>query len=60
MILTHFVVLAATPILLIAPAAALLPVDSTGAELSSGRLGLALVPALLVRAAPSVLQVREG
>ncbi|WP_156254371.1 hypothetical protein [Sandarakinorhabdus oryzae] len=59
MILTHFLVLMASPTSLVAPAAALLPMTSADAVLRSGRLNLALVPALAVRAAPPVLPVRE-
>jgi hypothetical protein len=59
MILTHFLVLVATPTLLVPPAASLLPLASTEAVLGSGRLDLSLVPAMPVRAATSVLPVRE-
>ena len=59
MILTHFLVVVASPTQLVSPAAALLPLASTQPLLGSGRLALALVPALPVRASAPVLSVRE-
>jgi hypothetical protein len=59
MILTHFLALLASPPLLVNPAAAVLPLTSSQPLVSGGRLELALVPALKVRAAPAVLPVRE-
>ena len=59
MILTHFLALLASPALLIAPAPSLLPLASTEPLAGSGGLDLGLVPALPVRAAATVLPVRE-
>lgn len=59
MILTHFLALIAAPARGISPAAAVLALTSSSAVLGSGRLDLAQVPALPVRAAPSVLAIRE-
>lgn len=59
MILTHFLVLLASPALLVTPAPSLLPLASTEPLVGSGRIDLVLVPALPVRAAAALLPVRE-
>ena len=59
MILTHFLALVGQPALPIIPAAAQLQLVSSEALISGGRLDLALVPAIKVRAAAPILAVRE-
>ena len=59
MILTHFLVLFASPTLQCTPAAGVFPMASTQPLISSGLADLALVPALPVRAATPMLVVRE-
>lgn len=59
MILTHFLALIGSPSLAISPAPALLATASSGPLVGGGRLELALVPALPVRAAPPELAIRE-
>ena len=59
MILTHFLALIASPALLVSPAPSRLPLANTEPLVGGGRIDLALVPALIVRAAPTALAVRE-
>ena len=59
MILTHFLVIAASPALPVGAAASVLPLASTQPLITSGLLELALVPALPVRAAQPTLSIRE-
>lgn len=59
MILTHLLVLVALPPVPVAPAPGRLPLDAGQALVSGGRLELALLPALPVRAAAAVLAIRE-
>jgi hypothetical protein len=59
MILTHFLALVAVPTLVVTPAPSLLPLASTEPAVGDAGLGLALAPGLRVRAAVTVLPVRE-
>lgn len=59
MILTHFLALVAAPRLVFNPATAVMLLASSEPLVSGGRVELALVPALKVRASPPVLPVRE-
>lgn len=59
MITTHLVVLLGQPAALLQPASALLPFAGGVAVVGNGKLAARLIPALLVRAGPGVLPLRE-